>query len=138
MWSYIDHYVVFTLLFTISLLLALSSETIMLSIFFFFYWTLLSGTMMLLCQWVLGISFLRKLKWLFYWWTQQPETVIVPSKHLAIGYENFWNNMKVLIRVMKTWGRFMLGYQNLKAYETWLPKLLSKFSNPFCLGTQDY
>ena len=106
--------------------------------FFFFCWTLLSGIMMLLCPWVLGLSFLRKLKWLFYWWTQQPETVIVPSKHLAIGYENFWNNMKVLIRVMKTWGRFMLGYQNLKAYETWLPKLLSKFSNPFCLGTQDY
>ena len=30
---------------------------------------------------------------------------------------------------MKTWGRSMLGCQNLKACETWSLKLLSKFSN---------
>ena len=82
----------------------------------------------LLSQRVLWLSFLRKLNWLFCWWTQQPGTVIVLSKHQAIGYENFWNNM-VLIRVMKTWGIFMSGCQNLKACETWSLKLLSKFSN---------
>ena len=32
----------------------------------------------------------------------------------------------------------MLGCQNLRAYKTWLPELLSKYSNPFQPGTLDY
>ena len=45
-------------------------------------------------------------------------------------------NMKLQIRVTKTWGRFMLGCQSLRVHETWLPKLSSRFSNPFRPGTQ--
>ena len=40
--------------------------------------------------------------------------------------------MKALIWFAKFWERFMLGCQNLKACETWLPKLLNKFSNLLC------
>ena len=49
----------------------------------------------------------------------------------------FRKNMKLPVQVTKTWGRFMPGYQNLITHEKWLPKLSSKFSNPYHPGIQD-
>ena len=46
----------------------------------------------------------------------------------VIGYEKFFRNIKLQIRVRKTWGRFAARYKNLRPYETWLSNLLSKLA----------
>ena len=51
-------------------------------------------------------------------------------------YRLFRKNMKPQTQVTKTWGRFTPVCRKLRAHETWLPKLLGKYSNPFRTGTQ--
>ena len=86
----------------------------------------------------LVIGFLEQARLIiFLMGTTNRDRVTVLSKNGAIAYKNLPKNMKLKIWGLKIWGRFIPGFQNLRPCETWLPELLSKFSNPFHPGTQD-